>query len=89
LKSLFFTVSFIKANFNSHQLNLIALLYVGISFHACGRLLNILQVDSDDHFSRIGGTATGGGTFWGLGKLLTSAKVKINPHGIFLLVFLI
>ena len=36
-----------------------------------------MQVDSDEHFSRIGGTATGGGTFWGLGKLLTSAKVLI------------
>ncbi len=28
----------------------------------------------DDKFERIGGTATGGGTFWGLGKLLTKAK---------------
>lgn len=25
-------------------------------------------------YQRIGGTATGGGTFWGLGNLLTSAK---------------
>jgi pantothenate kinase len=38
-------------------------------------LFYFVQVDSDEHFSRIGGTATGGGTFWGLGKLLTSAKV--------------
>jgi type II pantothenate kinase len=38
-------------------------------------LFFLIQVDSDEHFSRIGGTATGGGTFWGLGKLLTSAKV--------------
>lgn len=28
----------------------------------------------DSKFERIGGTATGGGTFWGLGKLLTGAK---------------
>ena len=31
-------------------------------------------MESDDKFERIGGTATGGGTFWGLGKLLTKAK---------------
>ena len=36
--------------------------------------VSILKVESDDKFERIGGTATGGGTFWGLGKLLTKAK---------------
>ena len=35
----------------------------------------IFQVESEDKFERIGGTATGGGTFWGLGSLLTKAKV--------------
>lgn len=34
-----------------------------------------LQVESEDSYERIGGTATGGGTFWGLGSLLTKAKV--------------
>ena len=29
---------------------------------------------SETSFERIGGTATGGGTFWGLGRLLTGAK---------------
>jgi len=35
---------------------------------------SILKVVSNEKFERIGGTATGGGTFWGLGRLLTSAK---------------
>merc|ERR1719457_150295 len=39
-----------------------------------GSGVSILKVESEDSFQRIGGTATGGGTFWGLGKLLTSAK---------------
>ena len=34
------------------------------------------QVDSDHQYERIGGTSTGGGTFWGLGSLLTDAKVE-------------
>ena len=34
------------------------------------------QVESESKFARIGGTATGGGTFWGLGSLLTKAKVS-------------
>ena len=33
------------------------------------------QVESEDQYERIGGTATGGGTFWGLGSLVTKAKV--------------
>eukprot|EP00090_Calanus_glacialis_P034823 TRINITY_DN5891_c0_g1_i1.p1 TRINITY_DN5891_c0_g1~~TRINITY_DN5891_c0_g1_i1.p1 ORF type:complete len:780 (-),score=227.21 TRINITY_DN5891_c0_g1_i1:391-2730(-) len=39
-----------------------------------GSGVSVLKVESEDKYSRIGGTATGGGTFWGLGKLLTSAK---------------
>ena len=35
----------------------------------------IFQVESERKFSRIGGTSSGGGTFWGLGSLLTKAKV--------------
>lgn len=32
-------------------------------------------MESDEVFERVGGTATGGGTFWGLGSLLTKRKV--------------
>ena len=31
------------------------------------------QVESDSSYERIGGTSLGGGTFWGLGSLLTGA----------------
>ena len=34
----------------------------------------MLQVEADDKYERIGGTSMGGGTFWGLGSLLTKAK---------------
>ena len=43
-----------------------------------GSGVSVLKVDAEDKFTRIGGTATGGGTFWGLGKLLTGAKVSIK-----------
>ncbi|XP_048588181.1 4'-phosphopantetheine phosphatase-like isoform X2 [Nematostella vectensis] len=39
-----------------------------------GSGVSIVKVDAKDKFERIGGTSTGGGTFWGLGSLLTSAK---------------
>ncbi|GLG95538.1 Pantothenate kinase 4 [Gryllus bimaculatus] len=39
-----------------------------------GSGVSIMKVMSDDSYERIGGTATGGGTFWGLGTLLTKAK---------------
>ncbi|XP_024937354.1 pantothenate kinase 4 isoform X2 [Cephus cinctus] len=39
-----------------------------------GSGVSILKVDSEKQFERVGGTATGGGTFWGLGSLLTKAK---------------
>lgn len=42
-----------------------------------GSGVSILKVESEEEFERVGGTATGGGTFWGLGSLLTKAKVKI------------
>lgn len=35
---------------------------------------HVLQVEADDKYERIGGTSMGGGTFWGLGSLLTKAK---------------
>ena len=34
------------------------------------------KVDGENKYERIGGTSTGGGTFWGLGSLLTDAKVN-------------
>uniref|UniRef100_A0A0P6CRZ5 4'-phosphopantetheine phosphatase n=2 Tax=Daphnia magna TaxID=35525 RepID=A0A0P6CRZ5_9CRUS len=39
-----------------------------------GSGVSIMKVEAEDRYERIGGTATGGGTFWGLGKLLTKAK---------------
>lgn len=41
-----------------------------------GSGVSILKVVSEDKYERIGGTATGGGTFWGLGSLLTGGTVK-------------
>lgn len=41
-----------------------------------GSGVSILKVVSEDKYERIGGTATGGGTFWGLGSLLTGGRVK-------------
>ncbi|XP_018912276.2 4'-phosphopantetheine phosphatase isoform X1 [Bemisia tabaci] len=39
-----------------------------------GSGVSIMKVESEDSYERIGGTATGGGTFWGLGSLITKAK---------------
>ncbi|XP_065840838.1 4'-phosphopantetheine phosphatase-like [Oscarella lobularis] len=39
-----------------------------------GSGVSILKVESEDSYRRIGGTSMGGGTFWGLGSLLTKAK---------------
>ncbi|GFO45494.1 pantothenate kinase 4 [Plakobranchus ocellatus] len=39
-----------------------------------GSGVSLCKVESEDKFERIGGTSMGGGTFWGLGSLLTSAK---------------
>jgi len=33
------------------------------------------KVDSEESFQRVGGSTIGGGTLWGLGSLLTDAKV--------------
>ncbi|XP_035709681.1 4'-phosphopantetheine phosphatase isoform X4 [Folsomia candida] len=40
-----------------------------------GSGVSILKVEGEDKYQRIGGTATGGGTFWGLGSLLTGGSV--------------
>ncbi|XP_059170909.1 4'-phosphopantetheine phosphatase-like isoform X2 [Physella acuta] len=39
-----------------------------------GSGVSLCKVESESKFERIGGTSTGGGTFWGLGSLLTAAK---------------
>lgn len=39
-----------------------------------GSGVSLVKVESERKFSRIGGTSSGGGTFWGLGSLLTKAK---------------
>lgn len=39
-----------------------------------GSGVSIIKVEGPDKYERIGGTSTGGGTFWGLGSLLTNAK---------------
>ncbi|XP_067669593.1 4'-phosphopantetheine phosphatase-like [Haliotis asinina] len=39
-----------------------------------GSGVSLIKVESENKFERIGGTSTGGGTFWGLGSLLTEAK---------------
>lgn len=39
-----------------------------------GSGVSILKVESESSYERIGGSAMGGGTFWGLGSLLTKAK---------------
>uniref|UniRef100_A0AAY4EV41 4'-phosphopantetheine phosphatase n=1 Tax=Denticeps clupeoides TaxID=299321 RepID=A0AAY4EV41_9TELE len=43
-----------------------------------GSGVSIVKVESEDQFERIGGSSIGGGTFWGLGALLTKTKVKFD-----------
>lgn len=39
-----------------------------------GSGVSMIKVDGDGQFERVSGTNLGGGTFWGLGKLLTKCK---------------
>lgn len=39
-----------------------------------GSGVSVMKVESEEKYERIGGSATGGGSFWGLGSLLTNAK---------------
>ncbi|KAL0408605.1 UNVERIFIED_CONTAM: Pantothenate kinase [Sesamum radiatum] len=39
-----------------------------------GSGVSMIKVESDSKFQRVSGTSVGGGTFWGLGKLLTKCK---------------
>lgn len=38
------------------------------------------QVETEDRFEWVGGSSIGGGTFWGLGALLTKTKVSRRPR---------
>ncbi|KAI5580715.1 hypothetical protein POPTR_008G189500v4 [Populus trichocarpa] len=39
-----------------------------------GSGVSMIKVDGDGKFERVSGTSVGGGTFWGLGKLLTKSQ---------------
>ncbi|WOH08239.1 hypothetical protein DCAR_0727677 [Daucus carota subsp. sativus] len=39
-----------------------------------GSGVSMIKVEGDEKFERVSGTSVGGGTFWGLGKLLTNCK---------------
>ncbi|KAL9149593.1 hypothetical protein ABFS82_12G118000 [Erythranthe guttata] len=39
-----------------------------------GSGVSMIKVDGDNEFERVSGTSVGGGTFWGLGKLLTKCQ---------------
>ena len=45
-----------------------------------GSGVSIIKVDSETSWERIGGTATGGGTFWGLGRFFRTFLVSFQPH---------
>lgn len=55
--------------FHSVEPNMYPYLLVNI-----GSGVSVMMVESESSFERIGGSAMGGGTFWGLGSLLTKAK---------------
>ncbi|GBM56020.1 Pantothenate kinase 4 [Araneus ventricosus] len=55
--------------FHSVEPNMYPYLLVNI-----GSGVSIMLVESESSYERIGGSAMGGGTFWGLGSLLTKAK---------------
>lgn len=60
-----------KAEYKFHNIdpNIFPYLLVNI-----GSGVSIMKVESESKYERIGGSAMGGGTFWGLGSLLTKAK---------------
>ncbi|KAE8661517.1 Pantothenate kinase 2 [Hibiscus syriacus] len=50
------------------------------------KLLHTWMVDEDGKFERVSGTSLGGGTFWGLGRLLTKCRnfdelLELSHHG--------
>ncbi|XP_071951157.1 4'-phosphopantetheine phosphatase-like [Antedon mediterranea] len=58
-----------KYQFQPSDQNIFPYLLVNI-----GSGVSIVKVESETQYERIGGSAMGGGTFWGLGSLLTKAK---------------
>jgi len=51
-----------------------------------GSGVSYLKVDGPDQYERVSGTSLGGGTFWGLGRLLTGCKtfdelLELSTHG--------
>ncbi|KAA8533152.1 hypothetical protein F0562_033315 [Nyssa sinensis] len=51
-----------------------------------GSGVSMIKVDGDGKFERVSGTSVGGGTFWGLGRLLTKCKsfdelLKLSHQG--------
>ncbi|GJV47757.1 zinc finger, CCHC-type containing protein [Tanacetum coccineum] len=50
------------------------MIYFHISLVNIGSGISMIKVDGDGKFKRVSGTSIGGGTFWGLGKLLTKCK---------------
>nr|GEV84242.1 glutamine synthetase nodule isozyme [Tanacetum cinerariifolium] len=51
---------------------------VDTQYKACLYATINVVVDGDGKFERVSGTSVGGGTFWGLGKLLTKCKRKAD-----------
>ncbi|CAN1347721.1 Pantothenate kinase 2 [Linum perenne] len=45
-----------------------------------GSGVSMIKVDGDGKFERVSGTNVGGGTYWGLGKLLTKCKRLLSYH---------
>ncbi|KAK4766632.1 hypothetical protein SAY87_008274 [Trapa incisa] len=43
-----------------------------------GSGVSMIKVDGDGKFERASGTNVGGGTYWGLGRLLTKCKRSIS-----------
>lgn len=60
-------------------MHFVGLLIHGTNDHNNAALLCslFLQVEAEDKFERIGGSSIGGGTFWGLGALLTKTQVRL------------
>ncbi|KAL6562645.1 Pantothenate kinase 1 [Orobanche gracilis] len=61
-------------------------LVAGANFLLKAVHLSMIKVDGDNKFERVSGTSVGGGTFWGLGKLLTKCKsfdelLKLSHQG--------
>lgn len=70
------SVSICIYSYRYSQMSDVSISHIDIRYFGCRIHTDFLwlQVESDDKYERIGGTSMGGGTFWGLGSLLTKAK---------------